>query len=130
MMEQHLQEIEARAAAASPAPWAPDPERHSSEDWIVSGVEVLRAADGEFVAEVGYPDLPAREAKMAFILASREDVSALLGEVRRLREALAAVGHWALAHMEGGLYRRVVAVLDPGEAAPDARSRQGGEETT
>ena len=109
MTEQELAEIEARADAASPGPWTRDLERHTSKDWPVTGVEVLRAADGDLIAEVSYPDLPSHQANVAFVLAAREDVPALVEEVRWL---------WALRDVPCGRCGQLLGEHVPGVHLP------------
>lgn len=79
MTNEELNEILARAAAASPGPWVADG----------SAVEAFNAPIDPDIAITGsmtIHSLPAEhEANAAFIAAAREDVPNLVAEVRRLR---------------------------------------------
>lgn len=81
MDEQRLAEIEARANAAAPAPW--------SEITVNSEQRKYIWAQGYWLAtmhDAWFPMAPNAE----FIAHAREDVPALIAEVRRLRGELAA----------------------------------------
>jgi hypothetical protein len=89
---EELEAIEARANAATPGPWYVVYE--GSSDWEVL-TDALRDADGnslEFRISSSHrhraPDCP----DAAFIAKAREDVPALIAEVRRLR---ADADRWA-----------------------------------
>lgn len=71
MTEEQLKAIEERAKAATPGPWTP--KRLRQNDWH------LRGPDGIVFAEVE------DDADAAFIAHAREDIPALVEEVRRLR---------------------------------------------
>lgn len=101
-----LDAIEKRAEAASPWPWRSDDLRHRNGGRFgiraagsLAGIATV-LADGRHPAE-----------DAAFIVAAREDVPALVAEVRRLLEALDQAG------------RRESELLDMLEAA--ARKRKG-----
>lgn len=77
-----LDAIQARADAALPGPW----EAHQSPTvphiWSIDRISEDDDDDGDEIAE-------AREADAEFIANSREDIPALLAEVRVLRARLA-----------------------------------------
>lgn len=76
---ERLAEIEARANAATPGPW------YAEHRGVVAGAcrEVIDIVDDCAVS--GWRDYPANQ---AFIAHAREDVPALVAEVRRLTAAL------------------------------------------
>lgn len=76
MTEAELVQIEQREAAAKPGPW------HVDE---MGGM--LTSADGDYVHSDWAGCHPSDE-DTAFIIGARQDVPALLAEVRRLRELL------------------------------------------
>ena len=81
MNDQQLNEIEARVAMTTPGPWTTFPEEHDLEDKCNPvGVQVF--FDG--VCAINVPWSP----NGVFIAHAREDVPALVAEVRRLRAAL------------------------------------------
>lgn len=96
MMPIDLEAIEALAKAATPGPWRAKP--HEFDDWGVirspDGLQVALAMDGIRYFG-GYDDLlnshrrantDPTQHNMDFIAHAREDVPALIAEVRRLRE--------------------------------------------
>lgn len=85
-----LDAIAARADAATKGPWVAGPP---------SATEIpIRTQDGETVAAVRHHhqrDLTAVVANVAHIAAARQDIPALLAEVRRLRRLETAVERYA-----------------------------------
>jgi hypothetical protein len=83
LTEQQLDDIEARAAAATPGPWCTD-------SWeIYQGTEYLPGISlwiGETCRGTSTPEQDRNDA--AFVAAARTDVPALLAEIRRLRAEL------------------------------------------
>jgi hypothetical protein len=79
MTDEELNAIEARANAASPGPWR-----------RARNVELVEAPDAECVSIAGSNNCDHIQGSvdMDFIAHAREDVPALVAEVRRLREAL------------------------------------------
>lgn len=77
MDEATLSEIEARAKAATPGPWV-------SFDVDRDGTTVETSAGEILMGSLGSPD--ATSADTEFVAHAREDVPALVAEVRRLRE--------------------------------------------
>jgi hypothetical protein len=78
LSEQQLAEIAARAEAATPGPWEP---------YTEYGLTFYANVRGEYLRGVGDINLGVgeqAEADLAFVLAAREDVPALLDEVERL----------------------------------------------
>ncbi len=105
MTDQELSEIERRASVASPGPWRPQSHRDSPPGRIEPLTQpVVRGpaplGGSRRIAGVGCgnnaswrrgrptPQREQEEADAAFIAAAREDVPALLAEVRRLRAEL------------------------------------------
>lgn len=87
MTEDELKQIEERAAAATPGPWFA---KHGVIKWYVYSLdEDLGFSLQEFHPDDGRDWATGETA--AFIAASRQDIPALVAEVRRLREALAKV---------------------------------------
>ncbi len=91
MTEEQLREIEARAAAATPGPWHPLPSHASAFENPVTGELVSTVValavcdtDGDPVQNGGAEGTP----NAVFIAHAREDVPALIAEVRRLMKAL------------------------------------------
>ena len=81
-MTDRLDEIRARAEAATPGPWAA--EREDDYEWIVVGGTY--EPDCRYViADCGF-DSP--QSNATFIAHAREDIPYLLAEVERLRAAL------------------------------------------
>jgi hypothetical protein len=85
--EEELAEIEGRAAAASPGPWTSFVEgrdHQSGDDFIrISGSD---AEDDMYVSRYGASgSRPASTADQVFIAHARQDVPALIAEIRRLR---------------------------------------------
>jgi hypothetical protein len=114
MDEAKLQEIEARANAATPGPWEPE---HRG----VVGNDVFIVED---CVTAGWD---AYRANQAFIATARTDVPDLVAEVRRLTAALATVTaeHAAAldaARREGaeGMRERLAAIWDTRAAEHDA----------
>lgn len=83
LSDEKLKEIEARAAAATPGPWAVGASYRA--DW-----DVVSKAPGHVdwrVAQAGHAG-PGGMCDPAFIAAARTDVPELVAEVRKLRSAL------------------------------------------
>ena len=90
-----LDEIDARAAAAAPGPW----ERHHVYVYVggpdgygnVCAFGEPRASTTVGYTPLGYgsPDLDRQAANATFVAHAREDVPALVAEVRRLRARVA-----------------------------------------
>lgn len=95
MSDQRLREIEARANAATPGPWTPDPyggdmtpcPRPTCERAV--HLQAIEGGDDVSVVRVGWVEedavLSLSAADLTFIAASRDDVPYLLAEVRRLK---------------------------------------------
>jgi hypothetical protein len=77
MSEEELAKIEARANAATPAPW----DFHKGDLYLNSNTSS------------GVSDAFLEHVDLNFIAHSRQDVPALIAEVRRLRKLLASAGH-------------------------------------
>lgn len=92
-----LDAIEARANAASAGPWRstwpdPTPAPHDPNDVVVESLAPGLSYVGRMVVGTLYHDgdhAVCSEANAAFIAHARQDVPALVAEVRRLRAALA-----------------------------------------
>ena len=92
LTEKQLKEIEERASKATPGPWTLDinylvgfpPKTRPTGESIMLLEETCRAGSAE-----------ADDANMEFIAHAREDVPALLEEVKRLQEALVEERAWA-----------------------------------
>jgi len=83
LSDAELDEIEARARAATPGPWTSFVEgrdHQSGSDFIMTGPDTNRGEDIEL--------LGATAADQDFIAASRQDVPRLVAEIRRLRKQL------------------------------------------
>lgn len=87
-----LDTTEARANAATPGPWKEHddpwngkPLIYSGEEWGRTAQSVIRSGAPEYGEEQGYE---CSDADIAFIVAARTDVPALVAEVRRLRADL------------------------------------------
>lgn len=100
MTEQQLQKIEARVRAASPGPW--------EKDRACGGWPVVVNEDGKsFIAsfKASYSNQDREDANAELTAHSRQDLPALLAEVRRLREALRGLptghNHWDSTRMYG-----------------------------
>ncbi|NUP42353.1 MAG: hypothetical protein HOY76_36310 [Streptomyces sp.] len=88
LTEQQLTDIEQRAAAATSGPWTVELEQCDCSDGYChhgAYVSAIYAADGERRSEIG--DFP--DADWQFAIHARQDVPALLAEVRQLRAELA-----------------------------------------
>jgi hypothetical protein len=99
MDDKRLQEIKARAEAATPGPWKPGGDCNAIVD--VNGRFVIAASwyDGPF--------LYITEEDAEFATAARTDVPALLGEVDRLREENE---QWAMVNDSTGFeYKKLTA---------------------
>lgn len=87
--ESDLEAIEARCAAASPGPWTSFVEGRDH----MSGDDFIRVGESDdepdmYVSRAGAGSVrPASAADLDFIAAARQDVPALIAEVRRLRAA-------------------------------------------
>lgn len=81
MDEQRLAEIEARANAATPGPWRT--EAAGIDSYIVSDTDLIFGGEHH----EGYID--PEDPNAVFTAHAREDIPALVAEVRRLREVLA-----------------------------------------
>ena len=88
MTEEELAQIEARANAASPGPWTSFVEgrdHQSGDDFI--RISELDAEDDMYVSRHGNAgSRPPSTADQDFIAHARQDVPALIAEIRRLRE--------------------------------------------
>ena len=83
MTEDELATIDARATEATPGPWS-----YPGDPWTF-----VHDASGRSLLDLDEPrGFEQTQRDAAFIAASREDVPALVAEVRRLREALAWYG--------------------------------------
>lgn len=89
-----LDAVEARANAATPGPWWGGGDRQSRNAYGLVGRTTDRGT-GNAIAVLSGTDMD-RVADAEFIAAAREDVPALIAEVRRLREAPTPydVLHW------------------------------------
>lgn len=87
-----LDTIEARANAATRGPWRAFYDDYERGTWLVSQVdsEGLIHDDGIIVAS----GVPAADAD--FVAAAREDIPALVAEVRRLRDAIIEAADFGL----------------------------------
>ncbi|MEU5596859.1 hypothetical protein [Streptomyces sp. NPDC020298] len=85
LTQQQLDEIAARAQAATPGPW---------EEHAAYGPDFYANVSGPYLRGVGtlnFGDGEDAEADREFVKHAREDVAALLAEVHRLRAQVAAV---------------------------------------
>lgn len=78
LSEEYLAEVQARCEAAPPAPWRVDNENTDLQRWVTD-------ATGLMEINFGYRG-NSNQAEARFTAHAREDVPALLAEVRRLRE--------------------------------------------
>lgn len=82
--QQAVEEIEARASAATPGPWAV----WDSCSWRRIGT-VEPYADGNVICPItqndGHPDLLAKREDLEFVAHAREDIPALCATVKHLR---------------------------------------------
>lgn len=86
MNKAELDAIEARAQAATPGPWEDCPQLVGVYGNKIDGFQHLRIANCHIPLNgIEYVDLPSARANAAFIAAARQDVPALLAEVRRLQ---------------------------------------------
>jgi hypothetical protein len=103
LSDERLAEIEQRCAAATPGPWAVDLDRPftlggdtvSVDAMTGDGLCVEREVCSCVLDTDGWPDGPEwleDAANARFLAHAREDVPALLAEVRRLRALLRAGG--------------------------------------
>lgn len=87
--DEELAEIEARLTAASPGPWTSFVEgrdHQSGDDFI--RISESDAEDDMYVSRFGASGTrPASAADQDFIAHARQDIPALIAEVRRLRES-------------------------------------------
>ena len=87
MTDEELAEIEARVAAASPGPWTSFVEgrdHQSGDDFI--RISESDAEDDMYVSRFGGSgSRPASTADQDFIAHARQDVPAMIAEIRRLR---------------------------------------------
>jgi hypothetical protein len=82
-----LEEIERRAAAATPGPWQEFIDARddiSGDDFIMTGGMANHGPD----IYVSHENVPAPAADLEFIAHARQDVPRLVAEVRRLRALL------------------------------------------
>lgn len=102
-----LDAIEARAAKATPGKWIP---KHTKTVYLADGSaehEVRVRETGENVAYIlDTVDGDQRERDLQFISAARQDVPALVAEVRNARKALSILRRWWVDHY-GGLGKRI-----------------------
>jgi hypothetical protein len=101
MNEDELAAIESRCAAATPGPW----KRHASMIWAAGEntatlLQLSEPRASRYVEHVplqlGSKDLDEQARNGDFITAAREDVPALVAEVRRL-QALVCIAHLCVA---------------------------------
>ena len=85
MTDQELDEIEARAAAAAPAPWMRNGK--TSAGWRIDDADPTRVGISFILTPTA---IVPRDENAVFIAEARQDVPALVAEVRRLKAALAA----------------------------------------
>lgn len=83
-MKIDLDAIEARANAATPGPWNPTDDGYGDRGIVAPNRDVLGAAQNACCWR--------RDEDLAFVVAAREDVPALVAEVRRLRESHRRLG--------------------------------------
>lgn len=127
-----LREIEQRCEKATPGPWVEDDGHIHSEPLCELAQEyVLVKVEGRTVAyerpetEVALcsQDLLNFDADAEFISSARTDVPLLIGEVRRLREALGEFEAWADGYlnrttgMGSGLHQEKWPMLGPAAAS-------------
>jgi hypothetical protein len=79
LTEQQLDDIETRADAATPGPW------ELYDGYGPHFYAYLRGSHLQGIGTLNFGDGEAADADRAFVLQAREDVPALLAEVRRLR---------------------------------------------
>lgn len=94
MTEDELKEIEARVNSATRGPWTTEAGKYSGDNWLIGSIFVGNSLeDGEdycvhittdsiHASELGISDA---KSDADFIAHAREDIPALLAEVRRLR---------------------------------------------
>lgn len=76
MTEDELRVIEARAEAATPGPW----EMEVDDPYVIWGPDDLRIVSFKGSTIIGFED------NAPFVAHAREDIPALIAEVRRLRK--------------------------------------------
>lgn len=113
MTDEEMSAIEQRCQRATPGPWHVWPTVYDgSQGWAIS-----HDADGEpaiGAAPCSLEQLATTAADSEFIAAARNDVPALLAEVRRLRECLARANS-TMEQTERGLYLKINALEDEQE---------------
>lgn len=84
MTDEQLAEIEARANAATPGPWF---WTGRVDDWGHSGPDLMGPNDAVVCQSWGHDadGLEIADSDMSFIANAREDIPALIAEIRRLR---------------------------------------------
>lgn len=85
-----LDVVEARANAATPGPWRQG-YLWDGEYWVDGDAETGSVKIGDMVVPLGYRPTAPHYADAHFVARSREDVPALVNEVRALRATLATV---------------------------------------
>jgi hypothetical protein len=87
MTEDELREIEARASAATPGPWR---KTQDGKTWLYvkseASVTSITHIEYWFEGPEGQPTREGDERNFAFIAHAREDVPALIAEIRRMRQ--------------------------------------------
>jgi hypothetical protein len=87
LTEQQLDDIETRADAATPGPW------ELYDGYGPHFYAYLRGSHLQGIGTLNFGDGEAADADRAFVLQAREDVPALLAEVRHLRNVLEQIRH-------------------------------------
>ena len=121
MDEAKLQEIEARANAATPGPWIGDGEFGFVFQRGASRAHCIARLDHEDVRDTSGADL-------AFIAHARTDVPALIAEVRRLRAEHAAALDAARREGAEGMREAAVAMIGRRITAWDDDADECGDE--